>query len=106
MDIKSVKIYASGNGYLIYEEVGEFLLGGLKVIINSESSLNLKININQLEHELQVISGLIYNVKLDFSYKERLASILVSAMMGCIEQARLSIKSLEEDILAKYSPEA
>ncbi len=103
MNIELAKIYAHGDGYLIYEEISELGYCNIKILIDSDRDLELMNNLNRVTTELEHLKRICCDLKLDVTYKERLSSSMVSAMMGCIEEAKLNFMSIEEDIIAQYT---
>lgn len=102
MNIELAKILSHGDGYIIYEEINKLGCCNIKIVIDSDSDLELMNNLNSVKYELEHLRNLCSDLKLDMIYKERLSSSIVSAMMGCIEEAKLNFMSIEEDIITQY----
>ncbi len=101
LNLKTANILAHGESYLIYENV----IGSgccINIVIDRKSGSEFIFNLREIEKELSDINNIIRNVELGCLYKKRIVSAIVSAMMGYVEEAKINIRCVEEDIVFKY----
>jgi|GEM_PF-6827167 len=105
MNFNIANIIAHGDGYVIYEKTDNSDVSEIEIVVDSESDTSLIANLRKVEGEINCMKELMCNVQLDSAYKKRIASAIISSMMGCIEESKLHFLSIEEDVLAYYSEE-
>ncbi|KAB7693168.1 hypothetical protein [Plesiomonas shigelloides] len=98
------KIYARGDNHIIYEIKENSCSESFRVLIdteieNDETPLN---NFQEIKDELDKLKAVLYQAKLDHSYKQRAASAVVTAIRGDIDRCNSLLNNIKNDAIAEH----